>query len=81
MFHDFSAHHDARLVTTVLCAWDANWMRALDPAVSGVRAERTSLQSLGDEICTFRVVRTEDPLAEYSDALQERFVEGPAESG
>lgn len=23
-FHDFFARHDARLVTTVLCAWDAN---------------------------------------------------------
>jgi hypothetical protein len=25
-FHDFFALHDAPLVTTVLCAWDTNWM-------------------------------------------------------
>jgi len=35
------------LVTTVMCAFDVNWMQAIDPAVSGLRAERTSLLSLG----------------------------------
>jgi hypothetical protein len=74
-FHDFFARHDATLVTTVVCSWDANWMRALDPAVSGLRAERTSLLSLGDEACRFRVLGTEDPLAGYSDALDQRFAE------
>ena len=59
-------------LTTVLCAWDANWMRAVDPAVSGLRAERTSLMSLGDDACRFRVVRTDDRLATYRDELQER---------
>jgi hypothetical protein len=47
-FRDFFARHDHALLTTVVCAWDANWMRAVDPAVSGLRAERTSLMSLGD---------------------------------
>jgi hypothetical protein len=74
-FHDFFARHDAVPVTTVLCAWDANWMEALDPAVSGLRAERSSLISLGDDSCTFRVLETDDPLAEYSDALSRRFSE------
>jgi hypothetical protein len=72
-FHDFFSRHDATLVTTVLCSWDANWMKALDPAVSGLRAERTSLISLGSDGCRFRVLETDDPLAEYSDALDERF--------
>jgi len=72
-FHDFFARHDAVPVTTVLCAWDANWMQALDPAVSGLRAERTSLISLGDDSCTFRVEETEDPLAEYRDKLSQQF--------
>jgi hypothetical protein len=72
-FRDFFARHDALLVTTVLCAWDANWMRALDPAVSGLRAERTSLLSLGDDACRFRVLGTDDPLARYGDALERRF--------
>src|SRR5690349_12846726 len=46
-FRDFFTRHDVPLVTTVLCAWDVNFMRAIDPAVSGLRAERTSLMSLG----------------------------------
>jgi hypothetical protein len=74
-FRDFFTRHDARLVTTVLCAWDANWMQALDPAVSGLRSERTSLLSLGDDACRFRVLATDDPLATYSDALERRFVD------
>jgi hypothetical protein len=53
-------------------------MRAVDPAVSGLRAERTSLMSLGDDACRFRVVRTGDPLAPYTDKLQERFSGGQA---
>ena len=72
-FHDFFARHGATLVTTVLCSWDANWMKALDPAVSGLRAERTSLISLGSDACRFRVLETDDPLAEYSDVLDQRF--------
>jgi hypothetical protein len=39
-WRDFFDRHDARLVTTVMCSWDTNWMRAIDPAVSGLRAER-----------------------------------------
>jgi hypothetical protein len=38
-FRDFFARHDATLVTTVMCAFDVNWMQAIDPAVSGLRAE------------------------------------------
>jgi hypothetical protein len=53
-------------------------MRAVDPAVSGLRAERTSLMSLGDDACRFRVVRTSDPLAPYTDQLDRRFGGGPA---
>ncbi len=72
-FRDFFARHGSTLLTTVVCAWDANWMRAVDPAVSGLRAERTSLMSLGDDACRFRVVRTDDPLAPYTDELHQRF--------
>jgi len=50
------------------------------PAVSGLRAERTSLLSLGDEECRFAVLETDDPLARYSDMLERRFIERP-ESG
>jgi hypothetical protein len=60
-WHDFFARHDAMLVTTVMCSWDTNWMRAIDPAVSGLRAERTSLLSLGDDQCRFAVWRPRIP--------------------
>ncbi len=74
-FRDFFARHDALIVTTVLCSLDAAWMEAMDPAVSGLRAERTSLLSLGADACRFRVLSTDDPLAGYSDAIDQRFVE------
>jgi len=63
------------LVTTVMCAFDVNWMQAIDPAVSGLRAERTSLLSLGDEECRFAVLETDDPLAHYTDTLEQRFID------
>jgi L-2-amino-thiazoline-4-carboxylic acid hydrolase len=79
-FRDFFARHDATLVTTVMCAFDVNWMQAIDPAVSGLRAERTSLLSLGDEECRFAVLETDDPLAHYTDTLERPFIDRP-ESG
>ena len=48
-------------------------MRAIDPAVSGLRAERTSLLSLGDGQCRFAVAETDDPLAGYTDKIEQRF--------
>ena len=75
-FHDFFARHDAELLTTIMCAFDVTFMTSIDPAVSGLRAERTSLLSLGDDECTFTVMETDDPLAEYFDKLDQRFVGG-----
>ena len=48
-------------------------MRAIYPAVSGLRAERTSLLSLGDGQCRFTVLETGDPLAGYTDKIEQRF--------
>lgn len=80
---NFFARHDARLVTTVMCSWDTNWMKAINPATSGLRAERTSLLSLGDDQCQFAVLETDDPLAGYSDKIDEAFKEPskPGDSG
>lgn len=75
-FLDYFTRHDNARLTTVLCAWDAGWMRAVDPAVSGLRAERSTVMSLGDDACRFRVVRTEDRLAPFTDALQQRPTAG-----
>jgi hypothetical protein len=76
-WRDFFDRHDARLVTTVMCSWDTNWMRSVDPAVSGLRAERTSLLSLGDDECRFAVLETDDLLAGYTDEVEQRFVDKP----
>jgi hypothetical protein len=76
-FRDFFARHDATLVTTVMCAFDVNSMQAIDPAVRGLRAERTSLLSLGDHECRFAVLETDDPLARYVDTLERRFIDRP----
>jgi hypothetical protein len=73
MAGDFFDRPDARLVTTVMCSWDTNRMRAIDPAVSGLRAERTSLLSLGDDQCRFAVAETGDPLVGYTDKIEQRF--------
>jgi len=67
-------------VTTVMCSWDMNWMKAIDPAVSGLRAERTSLLSLGDGQCRFAVLEIDDPLAGYTDKIEQRYA-GQQESG
>lgn len=79
-YKEFFERHEMRLLTTVMCAFDVNVMRPIDPAVSGLRAERSSLMSLGDEQCRFAVMETDDPTARYSDALEERFGEA-ADSG
>ena len=71
-FRDHFVRHGNLPLTTVMCAWDANWMQAVDPMASGLRAERPSLMSLGDDACRFRVVATDDPLATYSDKLQQQ---------
>jgi hypothetical protein len=52
-----------------------NFIKAIDPSVSGLRAERTSLLSLGDDECRFSVLETDDPLAGYTDTLNQRFVD------
>ena len=73
-FRGFFDRHDARLITTVMCAFDVNFVKAIDLSVSGLRAERTSLLSLGDDQCRLGVPETDDPLARYTDKLDERFV-------
>ncbi|GAA1871811.1 hypothetical protein GCM10009836_60860 [Pseudonocardia ailaonensis] len=70
-FFAYFTRHGLPRLTTVLCAWDANWMQALDPAATGLVSDRVSLLSTGDDLCCFRVLRTTDPLAAHHDALTE----------
>jgi hypothetical protein len=74
-FHDFFARHDVPLLTTIMCAFDVTFLQAIDPAFSGLRAQRTSLLSLGDDECRFTVLETDDPLAPYIDKLDQRFAD------
>jgi hypothetical protein len=53
---------------------------AIDSAVSGLRADRTSLLSLGDDQRRFAVLETDDPLACYTDTLNQRLVASPSGS-
>ena len=80
-FRDHFTRRNNPQLTTALCAWDANWMKAIDPAVSGLRAERTTLMSLGDDACRFRVLTTDDPLAGYTDRLNQRRLDGEQAPG
>jgi L-2-amino-thiazoline-4-carboxylic acid hydrolase len=77
-FKEFFDRHGERDVTTVMCAADAFWMDEIDPALTGLRSERTSLMSLGDDVDRFRVVATDDPLDTNRDVLRER---GPGRPG
>ena len=45
-----------RASTTIMCAFDVSVHDVDRPAVSGLRAERTTLLSLGDEECTKREI-------------------------
>lgn len=68
-FLDVLARHGVPELTTVLCAWDAQWLRAADPAATRLRTERTSTLARGDDACRFRVVRTDDPQATFADVV------------
>jgi hypothetical protein len=80
-FHDYFARHDVELLTTIMCAFDVTFMTSIDPAVSGLRADRSTLLSLGDDHCTFTVMETDDPLANYTDKLETRFADGRGSDG
>ena len=56
-------------------------MTSTDPAGERPRAERSPLLSLGDGECTFRVVGTDDPLAQCTDKLETRFVDTQGTDG
>ena len=63
------------------CQRNASWSeRRGRDSDSGLRAERPSLLSLGDDQCRFAVLETDDPLAGYIDKLDEWFV-GKQQSG
>ena len=63
-----------------MCSWDTNWMWAINPADSGLRGAGICLLSIGDDQCRFAVLETDNPLAGYTDKVEQRFV-GQQKSG
>jgi hypothetical protein len=57
-----------------------SWLRAIDPAVSGLRAERTSRLPLGDGQRRFAVLEIGDPRVGYTSKIAQRFA-GEREPG
>lgn len=56
-FHELLTAHDAGHLTSVLCAFDANWMGAVDPDRHGFTVDRMTSIATGGESCPFRFRR------------------------
>lgn len=57
-YHDVLAANDATRLMPILCAFDANWMDAVDPARHGFTVERPATIGTGGPNCPFRFRRT-----------------------
>lgn len=57
-YHDVLAANDATHLTPLLCAWDANWIDAIDPDRHGFTFDRATTIGTGGTHCPFRFRRT-----------------------
>ncbi|GAA4639926.1 hypothetical protein GCM10023196_103420 [Actinoallomurus vinaceus] len=57
-YHDVLAANSATELTPALCAFDANWIEAIDPDRHGFRFERPTTIGLGGASCPFHFTRT-----------------------
>jgi L-2-amino-thiazoline-4-carboxylic acid hydrolase-like protein len=57
-YHDVLTANSAAELTPALCAFDANWIEAIDPDRHGFRFERTTTIGLGGAHCPFHFIRT-----------------------
>ncbi|WP_194833546.1 L-2-amino-thiazoline-4-carboxylic acid hydrolase [Nocardia sp. XZ_19_369] len=58
-YHDVLVAHSASELTPVMCEFDANWIRAIDPAKHGFRFDRATTIGFGGTHCPFHWERTE----------------------
>jgi len=58
-YHDFLTRHDAAELTPVLCAFDANWIGAIEPHRDGFAFDRETTIGLGGDFCPFHFKRTD----------------------
>lgn len=60
-FHDYFRRHGAPELTPVLCAFDANWITAIDPDRHGFTFSRDTTIGLGGDRCPFHFQRVARP--------------------
>jgi hypothetical protein len=82
-FRDFFDRHDARLVTTVLCAFDVSFMQAFDLAVSGLRASappcsRSATTSAGSRFSRPTIRSPSTPTSSTNDSPRSSNPADPA---
>lgn len=58
-YHDVLAANDAAHLTPIFCAFDFNWIDAIDPARDGLRVERPTTIGTGGSTCPFQFSRSE----------------------
>jgi hypothetical protein len=57
-YHDVLVAHSMPELTPVMCAFDKNWIEAIDPDKHGFRFERATTIGLGGSHCPFHFSRT-----------------------
>ncbi|GLY63631.1 L-2-amino-thiazoline-4-carboxylic acid hydrolase [Amycolatopsis taiwanensis] len=57
-YHNVLVANGAPELTPMMCAFDMNWIEAIDPRKHGFRFERTTTIGLGGTHCPFHFVRT-----------------------
>ncbi|MFF7249273.1 L-2-amino-thiazoline-4-carboxylic acid hydrolase [Embleya sp. NPDC008237] len=60
-YHDVLVANSAPELTPAMCAFDLNWIRAIDPARHGLRFDRAGTIGHGDPHCAFHFHRTDSP--------------------
>ncbi|MGW9212658.1 L-2-amino-thiazoline-4-carboxylic acid hydrolase [Embleya sp. NPDC055664] len=60
-YHDVLVANSAPELTPAMCAFDLNWIRAIDPNRHGLRFDRAGAIGHGDTHCTFHFHRTDPP--------------------
>ncbi|HEY8481120.1 MAG TPA: L-2-amino-thiazoline-4-carboxylic acid hydrolase [Spirillospora sp.] len=58
-YHEVLVANSASELTPVMCAFDANWIEAIDPAKHGFRFDRPTTIGLGGSHCPFHFTRTD----------------------
>jgi hypothetical protein len=58
-YHDVLVANSAPELTPAMCAFDGNWIEAIDPDKHGIRFDRATTIGLGGTHCPFHFHRTD----------------------